>query len=57
MAIYLLIGFVYGVWSLKRHEELYPYKLELWRLMLVFFINAFLWPISIPIAIYKKTLF
>jgi len=55
--IYSFIALINGAWSLKQHMKYNPSYKESWRMVLVFIINSLFFPITIPIAIYKKKMF
>lgn len=48
---YLFCGSLWGVMAIAFHAQLYPKKVEWWRLIAVFVVNSVLWPICIGLAI------
>ena len=56
LKIYLVIGFLHGLWVLRMQNKRHKKSTEWWRMLLVFFVNSVGWIITLPMVFYKKTL-
>jgi hypothetical protein len=56
-AIYIVLALVNGVYGTVMHSILFPEHSSIAKLLLVFYINAFFWPIAFPLGqwdLYKR---
>jgi len=53
VSIYFWIGFFWGLYATDRHAGENSEDNSAGKLSLVFMINALLWPIAIPLGIYR----
>jgi hypothetical protein len=54
MLIYYIIGLLWGVFAYEIHVRTYPDSGEA-KSYLSFYANVLLWPIGLPLGIYKLT--